>query len=362
MLLRFCPRTAVLALSSSMLTVGLLASLVTGFATGCGSDSPANGDAPIGGDASVDAPPGSTYKITWGPLSVLPGQEDTRCVDVSVKNAAAIKVHSMHNKLSNGSHHLIVYRVSSVTSESLTPTPCQPFAGTLTGGGTTPIMITQKKDDSLTLPDGVAYTFAANQFIRLEMHYINTTDAPIDITATSEFVTMPAADVKNEADFLFMGTPDINIPAGQSQTIRRFLKMPTFLANANIFAITGHTHKMGTDMQVGYSNGFMMPITSVYKPTAFNWDEPDTTFATPPFKIPANGGFDFQCSYTNTSGGTVGFGESANDEMCFFWAYYYPSVGSRVCAVTTQIGGPEGFSVCCPDPSNQAICDRLLNN
>ncbi len=362
MSLRFRSLNAAFALGSSMLTVGLVAGSAIGLTAACGSDSPANGDAPIGADAGIDAPPGSIFKVTWGPLSVPPGQEDTRCVDVSIKNAAAIKVHSMHNKLSAGSHHLIVYRDATITTESLTPTPCQPFAGTLRGGGTTPIMITQKKDDSLTLPDGVAYSFAANQFIRLEMHFINTTDAPIDIVATSEFVTMPAADVKNEADFLFMGTPDINIPAGQSQTIRRFLKMPPELSNANIFAITGHTHKMGTDMQVNYSNGFMMPTTSVYKPTVFNWDEPDTTFATPPFKIPANGGFDFQCSYTNTSAATVKFGESANEEMCFFWAYYYPSVGSRVCAVTDQINGPEGYSICCPNPANQAICDRLLNN
>ena len=358
MLLRFCPRTAVLALGSSMLTVGLLAML----GTGCGGGSPANGDAPKSLDAATDAPSGSTYKVTWGPLLVQPGQEDTRCVDVNIKNTSAIKVHSLINKLSSGSHHLIVYRDTSITTESLTPTRCQPFAGTLRGGGTTPIMVTQKKDDSLTLPAGVAYSFAANQFIRLEMHYINTTDAPIEIGATSEFVTMPAADVQNEADFLFMGTPDIDIPAGQRQTIRRFLKMPAVLSNANIFAITGHTHKMGTDMQVNYSSGFQMPTTSVYKPSIFKWDEPDTTFATPPFKIPANGGFDFQCSYNNTSGASVKFGESANEEMCFFWAYYYPSVGSRVCAVTTQIGGPEGFSVCCPDPAQQSICDRLLTN
>ncbi|MBP9088254.1 MAG: hypothetical protein KBG15_19180 [Kofleriaceae bacterium] len=362
MSLHYCLRTAAFALGSSVLTVGLVAGTAMGLATGCGSDSPANGDAPNGSDARIDAPPGATFKVTWGPLTVAPGQEDTRCVDVSVKNAAAIKVHSIHNKLSSGSHHLIVYRDSLVTTESLTPTPCNPFAGTLQGGAVTPIMVTQKKDDSLTLPDGVAYTFAANQFIRLEMHFINTTDAPIEITATSEFVTMPAADVKNEADFLFMGTPDIDIAIGQTQTVRRFLRMPAFLSNANIFAITGHTHKMGTDMQVGYSSGYMEPVTSVYKPAAFNWDEPETTFATPPFRIPADGGFDFQCSYTNTSGARIRFGESANDEMCFFWAYYYPSVGSRVCAVTTQVGGPEGYSVCCPDPANQAICDRLLGN
>ena len=343
------PIAAAVALGSSLL-----------LATACGNDSPASTtDAP---PTAVDAPPGSTFKVTWGPLSVPAGLEDTRCVTVNVKNAEAIKVHTITNKLTNGSHHLIVYRDNSATAENLTPTPCQPFAGTLKGAasGVTPIMVTQKKDDSLALPDGVAYTFKANQFMRLEMHFINTTDAAIDITATSEFVTMPAADVKNEADFLFMGTPDINLAPGTTETVRRFLSMPSVLSQANIFAITGHTHKYGTDMQVSYGPqaGPMMPA---YKPAIFNWDEPETAFATPAFKIPAGGGFDFECTYNNTGSTRVKFGESANDEMCFFWAYYYPSVGPRVCAVTTQLGG-NPFSLCCPDPSQQALCERLLGS
>ena len=39
--------------------------------------------------------------------------------------------------------------------------------------------------------------------------------------------------------------------------------------------------------------------------------------------IPDGGGFRFTCSWNNTSDTTVRFGESAEDEMCFFWAYYY---------------------------------------
>ena len=34
------------------------------------------------------------------------------------------------------------------------------------------------------------------------------------------------------------------------------------------------------------------------------------------------------------------FGESANNEMCFFWAYYYPSKGAYVCVHTDAGGRP----------------------
>ena len=42
----------------------------------------------------------------------------------------------------------------------------------------------------------------------------------------------------------------------------------------------------------------------------------------------ANEGLRWDCSYHNTGQMTYYFGQSAeNNEMCFFWAYYFPSVG-----------------------------------
>ena len=47
----------------------------------------------------------------------------------------------------------------------------------------------------------------------------------------------------------------------------------------------------------------------------------------------------------------MSFGESANNEMCFFWAYYYPSQGSKVCFHSDKYGGAQGISLCCPGDS-----------
>ena len=41
----------------------------------------------------------------------------------------------------------------------------------------------------------------------------------------------------------------------------------------------------------------------------------------------------------------VRFGESANDEMCFFWAYYYPSHGTHVCGTIAGGKTPDGVSI-----------------
>jgi hypothetical protein len=94
----------------------------------------------------------------------------------------------------------------------------------------------------------------------------------------------------------------------------------------------------------------------VYNVPGWSWQEPETTIADPPFQIPTGGGFNFTCEWNNPGTDSVGFGESATDEMCFFWAYYYPArAGSpHVCIHTDQVAG--GFDLCCP---GNALCNTL---
>jgi hypothetical protein len=318
------------------------------------------GTSPTTGDDDDDTPPGETYSLKWGPVPVQPGQENTQCVTLRLSNATPIKVHEMHNKLGPGSHHLIVYKDDMSTAEVPTPVNCEPFTGALNPSGmVAPVMITQRPDDPLTLPEGVAYTFAANQMIRIEMHFINATDAPIQAEATTEFVAAAEGSIRDEANILFIGSPDLQIAAGATVTLEQFFtpsRAQLDLSGSKFFAITGHTHHFGTDMQVELRNGPLATDgTNVYAPQPFLWDEPETKVHDPEFTIPDGGGFNFKCTYKNTSNQTVGFGESANDEMCFFWAYYYPSKGSHVCVHTQQFGG---IDLCCPDAGPQ-VCDRL---
>lgn len=318
------------------------------------------GNETTGDDGPADAPTisGEKYELKWGPVTVQPSQENTQCVVLKLPNTAAIKVHQLHNILGPGSHHLIVYRDDMSTAERTTPFDCQPFTGALNPSGSVfPMMITQKADDLLTLPDKVAYTLKAGQFIRIEMHYINSTDNPITAQATTEFYAVPDAEIQHEANILFIGTPDIDIAAGATVTVNQFFtpsRAQLDLTGAKFFAITGHTHQYGTDMQVGLGASNGGPFTSVYAPKPFVWSEPETRVHNPEFTVPSDGGFDFKCVYHNTSAQRVQFGESANQEMCFFWAYYYPSHGARVCAHTSRGGG---LDVCCP---GHFLCGALF--
>jgi hypothetical protein len=186
-----------------------------------------------------------------------------------------------------------------------------------------------------------------SQMVRLEMHYINATSAPLDVSATSTFVTMPAKEYKDEAGCLFIGSPDINSGSPSTMTLGpTFFGLPDDLLDVKFFGITGHTHQWGTNVTVAAAETQNGPDKSVYDVPGWLWSEPETVIHDPPFSIPQGGGFRFTCDYNNKGNQKVGFGESANDEMCFFWAYYYPSQGAYVCMHTKQIGG--GYDLCCP--------------
>ena len=303
-------------------------------------------------------PAGTVYALSFGPLTVQPGEEHTKCLVTRLGNTKALHVGAIHNVLSAGSHHMIVYR-SNETTEQTTPFDCKPFTDTLDPAKGSTLVVTQKHDDLLALPDGIAFALESNQMVRLEVHYINPGSTPIDVTATSTFVTMDDAHFKDEADFLFVGSPDISLPPNSKATLGPvFFPLPADYDDVKFFAITGHEHQFGTNVSVSVAANATDPGTPVYDVPGWLWSEPKTVVQDPPFKIPSGGGFRFTCDWSNTSADTVKFGESANNEMCFFWAYYYPAKGSRVCLHTDKYQDG-GVDLCCPGPS--LFCGIVLN-
>ncbi|MBA3455006.1 MAG: hypothetical protein H0T42_18095, partial [Deltaproteobacteria bacterium] len=95
------------------------------------------GGTPDGDGAPADAPEliGERFALDYGPVTIQPGQEGTRCIWMRLSNETPIKVRQMHNVLSSSSHHLIVYKDDMDTTEQLTPVDCEPFTGALNSTG-----------------------------------------------------------------------------------------------------------------------------------------------------------------------------------------------------------------------------------
>lgn len=309
-----------------------------------------------GGDDVVDTPP-DPISVRWGPIEVQPGVEAVQCVNVRLGNLDPLKVYEIHNVLGDISHHYIVYKTFE-TEEYSTPRDCSSVESLVDPDVAVPLMITQKSEETLTLPDGVAFDLGPDTMLKLELHYINAGTEPKTVQVDTTLVPMAESDFVDAADFVFIGNPDIWVNPGQSVTLESTFPMPWELLGANIFGITGHEHHYGTNVYVELEdNGTKTPI---YDLANFNWDEPETVRYDPPMPLPESGQFNFTCEWFNSGSSQVTFGEGVNDEMCFFWAYYYPSRGAAVCFHTERLDQP--LDICCPGNQLCGLIDDYLHN
>lgn len=262
----------------------LVVGLALGLAPACGSTEP----------VKKAAQPAMT--LSFPSIAVPAGFEKTQCVVMRLGNTVPLHVGAVHNVLGETSHHLIVYRVND-TVEQRTPFPCKPFTDTLDPSKGSPLMVTQKHDDLLTLPSGVAYSLDVNQMIRLEMHYINASASEKNVSATTTMIPISDDDFRDEAGFLFIGNPDIKLPPkSETKLGPSFFEIPSELSGVKFFAMTGHEHQFGTNVQVATSTGSTDPGKMVYDVPNWTWSEPKTEVFATPFTVPDRGGFNFTLS------------------------------------------------------------------
>jgi hypothetical protein len=281
-----------------------------------------DGGAADGGDAG--AVQADTITASIGPIPLASDEETTVCITMRLPNEEAVYIPRITVDLALGSHHLVVYR-SMATEENLTPTPCTAFQGILQGQAV-PLMITEKLSDDLTFPQGVALKIQPHQMIELEAHYINTGATMLQGMGSAHFETIPVTTANViESDLAFFGTLGIALsPAPGSQTVG-----PLFVtgkAGTHGFALTTHQHRLGTDFKI-WSATSASDVNHTPVADTKDWANPPLYRLSPELDFNGSNGLAYQCQWNNTTGQLVTFGESALQEMCFLWMYYYPSQG-----------------------------------
>ena len=280
-------------------------------------------------DAGVQT---GVFSVGIGPIPVPAGQETTQCIVMRMPTTAPVDVVAIETTLAAGSHHLIVYR-STATQEALTPAPCSSFQGVEMGEP--PIFIAESPHSVLTMPTGVAYHFPAGQMVRIEAHYLNATTQDIMGMGTVLF-TAGASGNYQPADIMMCGNvPSLYTPGvvpGASTLPPGFYGggSDVDFTKLKIFGVTSHEHQLGTDVKIWKSTGKTNPNTSTPLYDNPSWDNPPLlNFGDQNLISFGPGeGLEWQCSYNNPGTNTVQFGPSAQkNEMCFIWAYYFPSVG-----------------------------------
>jgi len=299
--------------------MGLLSGPVLVALAGCGG----HGAPAASSSSTSDA--GTGLQASIGPIDVPAGVETTQCIVVPLGNTEEVVINGYSINLSEGSHHLIVYTTSDAEQDD--PVNCAPFTG-LALGTDVPIVFANKKQATWAFPAGIAVDVPANQMIKIEGHYINSTANDLQGTGNVTFVFTPKASSPpfQPAGFDFYGTTKINIPPNSTATTGPLFQVG--VAGTHLINVTTHQHELGTGIQVWAGNP---GDTSNQIANDLDWSNPSWSLIDPQFDFDGTNGLTYQCSWTNTTDQTVSFGESALDEMCFVGGYYYPAQGMDLC-------------------------------
>jgi hypothetical protein len=267
----------------------------------------------------------TTTVVTMPSVALAPGQETTQCVVIQLSNTTPQMLRRVHSAITAGSHHLIAYRAPAGTPQQLTPTPCPPFADVT--NGVTPVIIAESSDAEVTYPDHVALPLAANQMIKLEEHFLNASDDALQSGGTVELTLVDPDPSLIPANLVLWGPEQFQISAHAAGTADF---AHAVMAGINIFAMTTHEHHFGTLATIDVATNAEAPGAELYRNT--DWEHPPLKAIDPPMAFDGTQELRLHCEWLNTSDLPVPFGLSAaTNEMCFFWAYYYPSQGFQVC-------------------------------
>lgn len=299
-----------------LLAVATASTMALGCGSGAAGDDGGDPDATATLDAAVDATPAGYTRLIGRHWSLAAGQPDTyRCVRITVTEDTYITAFQAVAPL--GTHHTVL---SVRDSQPNTDGEYDCAAGSLdmnmlyaSGVGT----------NVFELPAGVGLRVKAGQQINLNLHLFNAGDQPLSGESAILVKSQPTPPPML-AEMVFAGTVAINLPAGATRTINGGCTVPAGV-HQSLFALWPHMHQYATHQKFELIKA---GGTSTLLDSAYSFFEQHYYRQNPVVAVDGGDRIAVACTYTNTSGHTVTFGDSSTAEMCFTGMYLYPARGA----------------------------------
>jgi hypothetical protein len=349
----FVPRAAVFAATLTALVLSGCDDPAAGESRRCPSASGYADD-----EVCVEPPaPGTGFQLHYGPASyddpdevaryvLAPGEERTDCVFMKTPNDSEVFISGYRGRMRAGSHHMITYVQDREIPDSDGPEPCEQ------GVDSTFLLGSQETAIDLTLDQaapeelGDAMRLGARRQVAIQLHYLNSTDAPILREAWINVLYAEPETVTREVSSLFwLGGLGMNVLPGVRETIRAACEVP---ANAPpdlaLTRITGHFHAHTLRQTVWKVSGATR--TRLYEGYDYNhpgWFAFNTEADNPspnangkiagsdhdgPLTLAPGDRLEWECDVHNTTNAPLQFADGVfTAEMCNVFGTYAPSMG-----------------------------------
>ena len=278
----------------------------TGIATGGTTGMSSGNGIPSG---SNDGPGIKIAQIQTVKIPLVPGQETVKCqnFDNPLGGVDSAVVETDSEMVS--SHHMFVFHDPSFkNTNSVADCSGIEFHDLF--------HMAQTPEQFFVYPPNVGRILKGSEGIRVLVHLLNTTSDAQTAQVTIKFHYGATTAVKNIAVSLFLNTALLSVPPGMSTQSRTSGPLP---ATTNLLSAVSHMHSRAVNFTAKSSDGVM-----IYQGT--EWNEPKPTYFQAPYpKLKQGTTINWACTYNNTTGQTLTFGESANtNEMCILAGVVWP--------------------------------------
>jgi hypothetical protein len=269
-----------------------------------------------GGDGPVDPPPppANTVTLTMKQFTIPPGAEVFMCQNYDNPfGGADAAVQKVVTDMAAGSHHLhIFYGTNNSASRELESCSGLEFHPLLHAAGM-PHAETEYQA-------GMAAKVKGTTGLRLQVHYLNTTDQPLNVNVSAQLTTVDPSTVSKWIAELYFNRVRLEIPP-QAQNFKVTTRCAVPAAYGQIGLIGGgsHMHSRGAHFIATTSTGVTLAETD-------DWAEPPAVAYEPNVLLNPGDSISWTCTYNNDTSNTLTFGESAQtNEMCIYLARFYSS-------------------------------------
>ena len=188
--------------------------------------------------------------------------------------------------------------------------------------------------EQLTLPEGIVATVPNGITIIHEVHHVNVTEKEEKLFSRVNAYTIPKEEVKGTIYGDSIRDQHVSIPAGETVTEWTRCVMNK---DIDLLFMASHTHQLGIHFSVKRFDGENVVGDVFYENS--DWHDPYIMKFEEPLFVPAGEGFEYSCTWKNTTNTLVEYGSTAEHEMCNLTLVHTPGDFDICCEVVDSSDG-----------------------
>lgn len=287
-----------------------------------------SGATPGTGGTGIAPPDPNTVTLTMESFTVAPGAEVFMCQNYDNpfggNDAGVAKIVT---DMSPGSHHLHIFYKATSANRQLESCSGLEFHPLLHAAG--------RPHQESSYPADMAAKVKGTDGLRLQVHYLNTTPDPLNVTVTAKLTKVAdPSTITKWVGQLYFNRVYLQVPPGAGRKVTTSCSIPRGYGPISLIGAGSHMHRRGVHFIATASTGVKLLETS-------EWAEPPPVAYDPPIVLNPGDRITWECTYDNPTNRTLTFGESADiNEMCIYLARFYSTPNGD--QIECQSTGPNG--------------------